>query len=309
MLNKSIDKFQLKWGIIFIAPWILGFLAFYLTPMIASFGFTLHNINLSNPIDNHFVGLDNWKRAIFEDKEVLKSIYRVFVFGLISLPIGLAFSMIMALILNSKNLLGKRFFRVLFYLPTMIPLVASVIIWKGVLNEYSGWINLILENVFHIKAIGSEGMKWIRDSKLIYFTYALMGLWGTGNMILILLAGLQKVPTEYYEAAEIDGAGWWTRLLKITIPQISPIIFFNVLISVVMILQYFLTPFVLNRGDGSPGGSTNFIMVYFYRQAFTYFNMGYGAVLAWIIFIIALFLTLILFKTSKNMIYYAGEKQ
>lgn len=307
MSKNSFNKFNLKWGLIFISPWLLGFLMFYLTPMLASFGFTLNKINLANPMDNRFIGFENWERALFHDKEVYKSIYRIFVYGLISLPIGFLFSMSMAFILNSKHLIGKKLFRVLFYLPTMIPFVASVIIWKGVLNEYTGWINLILENVFHIKAIGSEGIKWITDSKFVYYTYTMMGLWGMGNMIIVIMAGLQKVPTEYYEAASIDGAGWWKKLFKITIPQISPIIFFNVLISIVMLLQYFLTPFVLNNGNRFPNESSNFIMVYFYRQAFTYFNMGYGAVLAWIIFFIALLITLILFRTSKPLIYYEED--
>lgn len=308
-MRSRVDKFQVKWGLIFICPWIIGFLLFYLTPMIASFGFTLYKINLANPLENRFVGITNWKRALTEDKEVIKSIYRIFIYGCISLPVGLLFSISLAVVLNSRDLLGKRFFRAAFYLPAMIPFVASVMIWKGVLNEYTGWINLILENVFHINAVGSEGIKWIRDTKFIYFAYTMMGLWGCGNMVLIVLAGLQKVPTELYEAASIDGAGWFRKLVKITLPQISPVIFFNILISVVMLLQFFLVPFVLNRGDGSPGGSTNFIMVYFYRQAFMYFNMGYGAVLAWIIFFIALILTLLLFKTSKSIIYYAGEKK
>lgn len=306
-MNNSRN--QLKWGLIFISPWIVGFILFYLAPMAASLAFTFNKINLANPLENHFVGLANWKRALFEDKEVIRSVARVFLFGCISLPTGLIFSLMLALVLNSKELLGKKAFRALFYLPSLIPFVAAVMIWKGVLNEYTGWVNLILEHLFHIDALGSEGIKWLWDSRFIYFTYTMMGLWGTGNMTVILLAGIQKVPTELYEAASIDGAGWLKKLTHITLPQISPVIFFNVLISVVMLLQYFLTPFVLNRGDGSPGGSTNFIMVYFYRQAFTYFNMGYGAVLAWIIFFIALALTLILFRTSRSIIFYAGDKK
>ena len=137
----------------------------------------------------------------------------------------------------------------------------------------------------------------------------MFGLWGVGNAMIIFLAGLQGVPTEYYEAAEIDGANWFQRLYKITIPMITPVIFYELVLGVIITLQYFLAPFVLNQGTGFPNGMTRFFMVYFYKQSFTFSSMGYGATLAWIMFIVALILTVILFGTAKYWVYYAGGER
>ena len=132
---------------------------------------------------------------------------------------------------------------------------------------------------------------------------------GFGNTFIIFLAGLQGVPTELYEAAEVDGAGWWRQMFRITLPMLTPVIFFNLIVGLIGLLQYFTVPYVINFGTGYPGGRTNFIMVYFYRQSFAYFNMGYGAVLAWLIFLIGLLFTAILFATQRRWVYYAGEKR
>jgi multiple sugar transport system permease protein len=137
----------------------------------------------------------------------------------------------------------------------------------------------------------------------------MFGLWGVGNAMIIFLAGLQGVPTELYEAAQIDGAGWFRRLFSITIPLITPVIFYQLVLGVIYSLQYFLAPFVLNQGTGFPEGKTRFFMVYFYKQSFTFFNMGYGATLAWLMFIIALVLTIVLFGTARYWVYYASEER
>ena len=171
------------------------------------------------------------------------------------------------------------------------------------MNEQTGWFNLILNNV------GSQGIRWLSSTKWIYISYTLIGLWGCGNTILILLAGLQGVPKELYEAATIDGANSWQRMKAVTIPMITPVIFYNILISVIGLMQFFLVPMVINNGSGFPNGMTNFPMVYFYRQAFSYFNMGYGAVIAWAIFFIGMIFTLLLFGTSNRWVFYAGEKK
>jgi multiple sugar transport system permease protein len=234
---------------------------------------------------------------------------RTLVFAAISLPIGLGFSFFLAILLNSRNVLGKNLFRTLFYMPTMIPLVAVVLIWAGVLNEQTGWINILIERVTGITAVGPQGLRWLADPKLVYFAYAMFGLWGVGNAMIIFLAGLQGVPTELYEAAEIDGANWLQRLWKITIPLITPVIFYQLVLGVIFSLQYFLAPFVLNQGTGFPEGMTRFYMIYFYKQSFTFFNMGYGATLAWIMFIVSLILTIALFGTAKYWVYYAAEEK
>ncbi len=302
------QKKEALWGLLFLSPWIIGFLAFYVLPMIASFGFSLMDFNPTLPEQARFIGFQNWQRALFQDPEVRQSFLRTIQFAAISLPIGLGFSLFLAIILNSKNVLGKNVYRTLFYMPTMIPLVASVLIWNGVLNEHTGWINVLIERFTGIQATGTQGLRWLADPKLVYFAYTMFGLWGVGNAMIIFLAGLQGVPTELYEAAEIDGATWLQRLFKITIPMITSVIFYQLVLSVIGSLQYFLAPFVLNQGTGFPQGMTRFYMVYFYKQSFTFSNMGYGATLAWLMFIVALIITVVLFGTARRWVYYASEE-
>jgi multiple sugar transport system permease protein len=218
----------------------------------------------------------------------------------------MGFAFFVAVLMNSRHLYGKSLFRGLFYVPSMIPLVATVLIWNAVFNEYTGWINMFLENVLGIPALGVDGIRWTQNPRLIYFTYTGMGLWGIGGAMMIYLAGLQGVPTELYDAATVDGAGWWRRLYHVTLPMISPVIFYQLVLNLIGLLQYFLAPFVLNQGDGSPQGTTRFIMVYFYKQAFSFFNMGYGAALAWALFIVALVMTILAFLSARHWVYYAG---
>jgi len=306
-MKGQSKAYNVRWGYAFISIWVIGFILWQLIPMIVSLFFTTLKFNLANPEDNAFIGLQNWVR-MFTDPEVLPSVVKVFSFAMVFLPVTFLFAFFVALLLNNGKLVGRVVFRAFFYLPTMIPLVSAVLIWNGVLNNQVGWVNLFLENVLGINAIGMDGIRWINDPGLIYITYTLFGLWGIGNTMLIFIAGLQGVPTELYEAATVDGAGKTSQLINITIPIISPVIFYNLVIALIALLQYFLVPYVMNGGSGAPDGRTNFIMVYFYRQTFSYFNMGYGATLAWLLFIIAFIITLILFKTSKRWVYYSGGK-
>jgi multiple sugar transport system permease protein len=304
-----LQKKEAWWGMLFLTPWVIGFLAFYFLPMIASFGFSLLNFNPAVPDQASYIGFQNWSRAIFTDAEVKLSFIRTLHFSAISLPIGLSFALFLAVLLNSKTVIGKNLYRTLFYMPSMIPLVATVLIWNGVLNEQTGWINVFIERITGIQATGSQGIRWLADPKLVYYAYTMFGLWGVGNAMIIFLAGLQGVPTEFYEAAEMDGASWLQRLYKITLPLITPVIFYQLVLGVIGTLQYFLAPFVLNNGTGFPEGMTRFYMVYFYKQSFTFFNMGYGATLAWLMFIFALILTIVLFGTAKYWVYYASEER
>jgi multiple sugar transport system permease protein len=303
------QKKEARWGLFFLSPWMIGFLLFYFLPMIASFGFSLFKFNPAVPDEAVFISFTNWIRAITADKEVILSFTRTLHFAIISLPINLGFALFLAVLLNSEHVIGKTIYRTLFYMPSMIPLVATVIIWNGVLNEHTGWINVIIESVTGITATGTEGLRWLADPKLVYFAYAMFGLWGVGNAMIIFLASLQGVPTEYYEAAQIDGASWFQQLFKITLPLITPVIFYQLVLGVIASLQYFLAPFVLNSGTGYPEGKTRFYMVYFYKQSFSFFNMGYGATLAWLMFIVALILTIILFGTAKYWVFYATEER
>src|SRR4030043_2010193 len=302
----KLQKKEAKWGLIFLAPWMIGFVTFYFLPMLASFVFSLFDYNPAVPDEAKFIGFQNWQRAIVTDREVYLSFIRTIKCSGISLPLTLGFALCLAIILNSKNVMGKALFRTLFYMPSTIPMVATVLIWNGVLSEQTGWINVIIQKLTGIQAVGTEGIRWLADPRLIYFYFKMFCLWGVGNAMIIFLAGLQGGPTEYYEAAEIDGANWLQRLYKITIPLITPVIFYQLVLGVITTLQYFLAPFVLNQGTGFPNGMTRFFMVYFYKQSFTFSSMGYGATLAWRMFIVALILTVILFGTAKYWVYYAG---
>jgi len=306
-MTKS-EKAEARWGLGFLSPWMIGFVAFYFLPMIASFVFSLFDFNPAVPDESVFIGFENWYRALVLDEEVRQSFFRTLNFAAISLPIGLAFALFLAVLMNSEHVMGKNVYRTLFYMPTMIPLVASVLIWNGVLNEQTGWINVFIERLTGIEAVGTNGIRWLANPQLVYYAYTMFGLWGVGNAMIIFLAGLQGVPTELYEAAQIDGANWFQRLYKITIPMITPVIFYQLVLGVIGSLQYFLAPFVLNGGSGFPEGKTRFYMVYFYKQAFAFFNMGYGATLAWLMFIVALIVTVILFGTARYWVYYASEE-
>lgn len=296
---------EARWGLFFISPWLIGFLLFYLAPMIASLVFSVFDFTLSAPEEARFIGLENYRR-MFADQGTWDSLFVTFRFALVSLPIGMIIAFSLAVLLNSKNLLGRNIFRTLFYAPTMVPGIAAILIWTQVLNPNTGWINRLLQ-VFGIQAIGTDGLRWLDDPNLIYIAYTFIGLWGIGNTILIYLASLQGVPTELYEAAEIDGATWWNRLLNITIPMVTPVIFYNLITSLVGLLQYFIVPWILNQGSGYPEGTTRFYMVEFYQQAFNFQKMGYGAALAWLLFVIALAITMFLFGTARYWVYYAGE--
>lgn len=303
-----IEREQIKWGLIFLSPWLIGIFIFYLLPFVAAFGFSLTRFNLATPEATELVGLANWRRALFDDPNVYEAFGVTFLFAVISLPISMAFALLLALLLNTESVRGKAFFRTMFYMPTMVPLVAAVLIWSGVLNEQTGWINLLLENLFGVNAVGVDGLRWLADPSLIYLTLTFIGLWGVGNTMMITLAGLQSVPTEMYEAAQIDGASYWRQLVSITVPMISPVIFYNLVLGAIGLMQYFLVPFVLNGGTGFPEGTTNFVGIYFYNQSFKFFNMGYGATIAWLIFIVSLVLTVVLFGSARYWVYYAGEE-
>ncbi|MBX3144393.1 MAG: sugar ABC transporter permease [Trueperaceae bacterium] len=306
-LTKA-ERREARWGYAFIGLWMVGFLAFYLTPMLASLVFSFLDFDLTRPGDATFVGFQHWRRLLFEDPRTYQALRVTFTFAAISLPIGMASALFLAILLNNRDLLANSLFRTLFYAPAMVPAVAGILIWGGVLNPTTGWINLIVESITGLDVAGPNGIRWLDDARIIYLSYTLIGLWGIGNAILYNLAALQGVPSELYEASEIDGASWWRRLWSVTVPMISPVIFYNLILSVFGLMQYFIVPYVLNGGNGYPEGTTYFYVVHFYRQSFQFLNMGYGSAIAWLLFIVALVITAILFGTSRRWVFYAGAK-
>jgi multiple sugar transport system permease protein len=305
---------EAMYGLAFISPWLIGFLLFTLFPMIASVVFSFMDFKLAKPDEAAFIGLGNWARLL-QDETLRTAMATTFTFALFSLPIGMISAFLLAVLLNSEHLIGKNIFRTLFYAPTMVPLIAAVLIWAQVLNPSDGWVNRMIEalggNVLlGVNVRGVEGLRWLNDPlrpNLVWIAYAFIGLWGIGNGILINLSALQGVPTELYDAARVDGASWLRRLRTITIPMISPVIFYNLVLSVIGLMQYFIVPWVLTGGSGAPDGRTMFFMIHFFKQGFIFQNMGYGAALAWLMFGIALVITIGLFRTARYWVFYSGE--
>ncbi|MDX2162604.1 MAG: sugar ABC transporter permease [bacterium] len=296
----TLRQQQRTWGWIFLSPWIIGFLAFTLFPMIASLVFSFTNFQIGEPIA--WVGLDNWGR-LFTDQNTSQSLLVTFRFALISTPIAVGLPLLMATLLNSKVLWGKPLLRVLFYLPYMVPAVSSIFIWQSFLNGQTGWLNRLL------RIIGIENPpNWLFDPTTLSWGLVLLGLWGVGNAMLTMLASMQGVPTELYEAAEVDGASAPVKWLRITLPLISPVILYNLVLTVIGLMQYFLPAYVLTNTTRS-NPETNFFNLNLYRTAFQFGEMGFASAQAWFIFIIALVLTVLIFATSNRWVYYAGGER
>lgn len=308
-----LERREFRLGMLFLSPWIIGFLALTLLPMLATLFFSFLNLTITDGILStpDFAGLENY-RQLLKDPQVWStgitpgSLWITIKFGLIALPVGIFLPLGIAVLMNNKNLQGQMFFRSMFYMPYIVPFVAAVFLWGGMLNPESGWINRALM-FFGMPKESVPG--WANDVNWVYPSYVIMGIWSIGNAMLIMLAGLQGVPTELYDAAKVDGANGWQTFWKVTFPMISPVIFYNVVLGVVGLFQYFLVPLVVNQGSGRPGGTTIFYNLYLYKTFFTYQNMSYGSTLAWFLFLVILLVTLVLFGTAKYWVYYAGESK
>jgi ABC-type sugar transport system permease subunit len=298
--HSTPSRRESLWGVVFIGPWLVGLVLLTAGPMIASLVLSLTDFDLVHPEAVRFIGIDNYVRMI-SDPNVLKSLIVTFRFAIIAIPVTMAASLGAALLLNSPKLLGRNVFRTLFYMPIQIPLVASTLVWIGFLNTETGWLNAILGFV------GLPEPDWINSETWIYPALSLIGLWGIGNFMLINLAGLQSVPTELYEAARIDGAGPWKMFRRITIPLMSPILLYNLVISLVVTFQYFTQAYTMTNGRGDPNNATLFINLDLFREAFTFNRMGYGAAIAWLLFVIVMLLTLGIFLLARKRVYYAGS--
>jgi multiple sugar transport system permease protein len=288
-------------GLGYVAPFIVGFLLFSAIPMVASLVLSLTDFDPREPDEIHFIGLDNYARML-RDPILHEAIGVTLRFALLFVPLILAFSLAVAMLVNSKLLVGRNVFRTLFYMPMQIPIVASTLVWIGVLHANTGWLNYALE------AIGIPGPNWLQSPTYVGPALAIMGLWGIGNFMLIFLAGLQSVPTELYDAAKVDGAGPWASFRHVTLPMISPVLFYNLIIALIGAFQYFTQAFVVSNGRGDPDRATLFFNLQLYREAFGFFNMGYASALAWLLFVVVLVLTIVLFRTAGSWVYQGGER-
>jgi ABC-type sugar transport system permease subunit len=289
------------WGTIFIGPWLIGLVLFTAGPLLASLVLSLTDFDLLRPENVRFIGLDNYA-AMVADPNVAKGLIVTLRFAVIAIPTTMVASLGAALLVNSPKLFGRSLFRTLIYMPMQIPLVASTLVWIGFLNTETGWLNQLL------RLVGIPGPDWINSETWIYPALSLIGLWGIGNFMVINIAGLQSVPSELYEAARIDGAGPWTSFRRITIPLLSPVLLYNLVISLITTFQYFTQAYTLTNGRGDPNNATLFINLDLFREAFQYNRMGYGAAIGWMLFVIVLVLTVGLFALARKRVYYAGDR-
>ncbi len=290
------------WGYVFVAPWLIGLALFTAGPIIASLVMSLTNFDLLHADQTRFIGLDNYVR-LTTDPLVATSLASTVKFALIVIPLTMFASLAFALLLNHPKVAFKGPLRTLVYLPVMIPLVASTLVWTGFLNPETGWLNRAIEGV------GLPAPDWINNEVWIYPALSLMGLWAIGNFMIINIAGLQSVPTELYEAARMDGAGYWTQLRRVTIPLISPVLLYNLVIVLIATFQYFTQAYTLTNGRGDPNNATLFINLELFREAFVFSRMGYGAAIAWLLFAVVLVLTVALFAFARRRVYYAGGER
>jgi multiple sugar transport system permease protein len=291
---------EINWGLLFLSPWLIGFVIFTVLPMVASLVISFTDYNPINPEQTKFIWFDNYAQ-LFTDPFFRDSAGVTIRFALISVPFAIIIPLGLALLVNSEHLFGKNIFRTLFYMPSMIPIVVNVMVWGGILNSESGWLNMAIKALF-----GIEGPSWYQDKAWVLPALTIMGVWGVGGTMLTMLAGLQSVPTELYEAAKVDGATGLARFRVVTLPMISPVLFYNVMLAIIGSFQYFVQAYIISNGRGDPDGATLFYNLYLYRRAFGFLDMGYGATLAWVMFVVVLILTIILFRTQNRWVYYGG---
>jgi len=285
-------------GYLFLLPWALGFLLLIAGPMIASLYLSFTQYDIARP--PVFSGIDNYSRALTVDPQFWPSLAKTFYYALIVVPVGLACSMLLATLLNQK-LLGTNVYRTLYFLPHLTPIVATAVVWKVILHPEVGLLNTML---FYV---GIKGPGWLSSVEWAIPALMIMALWRGigGNSMMIFLAGLQGIPNELYEAAAIDGANSWHRFRHVTVPMLSPTVFFNLTLGVIGALQVFASALVASKGG--PAYATWFYALHIYNEAFVNFKMGYAAALAWIFFVIVLAITYVQVKLSGRWVYYAGE--
>jgi multiple sugar transport system permease protein len=288
-----------RWAYFFISPWLIGFVLLTLGPMLISLylSFTDYSLNSSSSVAVFNNGA-NYVKVLTSDPKFWHSLGVTMTYALIAVPLQLFFGFMVAFLLNLK-VPGLPVWRTLYYLPSVTPGVAAAILWGIIFNPSFGIMNWFLS------LIGIKGPGWLASQQWALPAMVIMSLWAVGGGMIIYLAGLQSIPTVLYEAAEIDGASPLTKLARITIPLMSPVIFYNLIIGIIGTFQFFTSAYVLTRGG--PADATLFYNLYLYNTAFRYMDMGYASALAWILFIITLVITLLVFRSSALWVYYEGE--
>lgn len=306
MFGKILDSLGIKkrksrenvYGYIFILPWIIGMLAFTLGPMIFSLITSFADYNMLK-ID--FIGIGNYTRMFFRDQLFWKSFGNTVFYALLNIPLITAGGVIIATILNN-SIWGLRTFRTIFYLPSIMVGVGTYFLWMLMLDPTYGLVNMALG------LFGINGPAWLADPKWTKPAIVLMHLWGVGGQMLLYLARLQSIPQDYYEAASLDGAGAFKKFFTITIPLLSPIIFYNLIVGIIGAFQIFQEGYIFSGdGTGKPAGSLLFYNLHLWNKAFKEFKTGYANAMCWFLFAIVMIITLINQKVSRKWVYYEGE--
>lgn len=307
-LHRSrIERVHTRNGLLFTLPALLGLAGFTLYPMAASLYYSFcRYTGLKPPV---WAGLSNYSHML-HDPMLRTVLWNTFYYTAFAVPLGVATAFLLAVLLNAK-VRGLAFFRTIFYLPSIVPVVASSVLWLWLLNPENGLVNAIIDAVgrllAHIGLPSVTGPGWLADPAWSKPALILMSTWGVGTWVVIYLAGLQDVPQELYEAASLDGASNWQKTRHVTVPFMSPYIFFTVVMGVIGGLQYFTQAWVMTRGTGGPVNSTMMYSMYLFQNAFQFFKMGYACALAWLLFVLIMGATLLIFRTSARYVYYGGR--
>lgn len=292
------ERTRLLHGLLFAAPWLIGLSVFLVYPILWSLFTSFCDYStLQPPI---WIGAENYVE-LARDGVFYRALGNSFYYAAFALPLGLTVSFALALLLNT-GLRRMALFRTIFYLPALVPVVASALLWLWILNGRYGVLN------YALSLLGIHGPTWLADPAWAKPALILMSLWGVGGAMVIYLAALQDVPEELFESAEIDGAGYWSRLVHVTIPTVSPVIYFNLIMGIIGVFQIFSIVYIMTgSAAGSPARSTLFYALYLWQQAFDYLKMGYAGAMAWILFLIILGMTLLAHRTMGRRVFYSGE--
>lgn len=297
---RSKERKALFYGLLFTLPATLGFVIFTAGPMIASFFLSLTDYSVFKEATG-WVGFEHYTHLLSgRDELFAKSLWVTFYFVFLKVPATILVSLGIALLLN-MNVKGRSIFRTIVYLPSIVPAVATAMIWMWLLNPDLGLINQLLS------ALHLPTSSWLYAENSVIPSVVLTTMWGIGGTVVIFLAGLSGIPDQYYEAIDVDGGGWWHKLRHITIPLVSPTIFFNTVMAIIGSFQVFNEAYILTQGG--PNNASLFYIFYLWRTAFRDTEMGYASALAWIMFVIIMVFTLFVFRTAKSWVYYEGEER
>ncbi len=287
-------------GLLFASPWLLGLAAFWIYPTIASayYSFTKFN-GVQAPV---WVGLANYIKLFTDDSNFWDAVYNTFYFAAVSIPLAIILAFALALMLNAK-IRGQVVYRTIYFLPTLVPEVALALVWVYMFTPVSGIINAPFQY------FGHRGPCWLTCEAWSRQTLVLLARWSLGQQVILYLAGLQDVPQDLYDAADVDGANPLHKFRHVTVPIVTPVIFFHLVTSVIGALQFFAIPYIMTGGTGFPANSTLFYSIYMYKQGFQYFQMGLASAMAWLLFVVTLIVTLVIFRTSRLWVFYSGGEQ